>query len=155
MPKFITYPGMSGYLPTYLPTFRHQPMRSQLASQPANEEPALFVNIFFLEICQYIFFENLSIYIFRKLSIYGKFLKIFLILFLETSPYLANFKDLSDLVKLSSQPPVWILGSQSIDSSMAVLEYLCMVRCRCRCHTGPLGLPSKIKFCEPIVNQLS
>ena len=39
-----------------------QPMRSKLASQPANEEPALFVNIFFLEICPYIFFENLSIY---------------------------------------------------------------------------------------------
>ena len=31
---------------TYLPTFRHKPMRSQLASQPANEEPALFVHIF-------------------------------------------------------------------------------------------------------------
>ena len=40
---------------TYLlPTFRHQPMRSQLASQPANEEPALFVHIFFWEICPYI-----------------------------------------------------------------------------------------------------
>ena len=121
-------------------------MRSQLASQPANEEPAVFVHIFFLKICQYIFLENLSIYIFRKLSIFGKFLKIFLILFLETSPYLANFKDLSDLVKLSSRPQVGILGSQSIDSSMAVLEYFCRVHCRCRCQIGPLGLPSKKKI---------
>ena len=32
-------------------------MRSQLASQPANEEPALFVHIFFLEICPYIFLK--------------------------------------------------------------------------------------------------
>ena len=38
----------------YLPTLRHQPMRSQLASQPANEEPALFDHIFFGEICPYI-----------------------------------------------------------------------------------------------------
>ena len=39
----------------YLPsTFRPQPMRSQLASQPANEELALFVHIFFGEICPYI-----------------------------------------------------------------------------------------------------
>ena len=45
-------------------------MRSQLASQPANEEPALFVNIFFLDICQYIFFENLSIYFFLKICPY-------------------------------------------------------------------------------------
>ena len=51
-------------------TFRHQPMRSQLVSQPANEEPALFVNIFFLEICPYIFFENLSIYFFENLTLY-------------------------------------------------------------------------------------
>ena len=42
-----------GTTTTYLPTFRHQPMRSQLASQPANEEPALFVHIFFWEICSY------------------------------------------------------------------------------------------------------
>ena len=50
MPKFIAYPGMSGY---YLPTttFR-QLMRSQLASQLANEEPTLFVHIW--EICPYI-----------------------------------------------------------------------------------------------------
>ena len=47
--------------------FRPQPMRSQLASQPANEELALFVNIFFLEICPYIFFENLSIYFLQSI----------------------------------------------------------------------------------------
>ena len=52
MPKFITYVRV---LPTtYYYYFRHQPMRSQLASQPANEEPALFVHIFFWEICPYI-----------------------------------------------------------------------------------------------------
>ena len=47
MPKFIACPGLSQYLlPTY---FRHQPKRSQLASQLANEEPALFWDIYILQ----------------------------------------------------------------------------------------------------------
>ena len=92
MPKFITYPGMSGYYLLLPTTFRHQPMRSQLASQPANEEPAFFVHIFFWEICPYIFFENLSIY----------FLKICKYIFLKIWPYIiptmAKIWDLWDLV---------------------------------------------------------
>ena len=68
-----------------------------------------FVHIFFLKICPNIFFKNLSIFgkflkifliLFENLFIFGKYLRIFLILFFETSQYLANSKDLSNLVKL-------------------------------------------------------
>ena len=61
--------------------FRHQPMRSQLASQPANEEPALFVNIFFLKIV-HIFFLKICQYFFLKICQY---------IFLKTCPNLTNF----------------------------------------------------------------
>ena len=47
---------------TYLPTFRHQPMRSQLpASQPMRSQFYLSIYLFW-KIVNIFFFENLSIY---------------------------------------------------------------------------------------------
>ena len=138
---------------TYLPTYHLSPL-------DLSQWGASFIcQYIFLKICPYIFFENLSKYffenlsifgkflkifliLFENLSIFGKFLKIFLILFFETSPYLANFKDLSNLVKLLSWSSRLLAGA--VAGSMD--------------HTWSLGLPSRKKCpasCQPIVNQLS
>ena len=45
-------------LPTYY--FKHEPMRSHLTSQPANEGPALFVNIFLGNLFIYFFATNFA-----------------------------------------------------------------------------------------------